>query len=161
MYVGLLLPNFFILYFGQKPSTRDVTSDDVKIDFSKVSLGYETWCTSTEEAINSSCKIATVLSSAAAEVNYDHAAFVQKYFSKHWTGNEMQLTANGTNNPIMLVLSDAFPAEAADMKKDFLAQNPAHVGHPGFDSLTIQHPGKLGQEAGAKKGVAKLILLCL
>ena len=61
----------------------------------------------------------------------------------------------------MLVLSDVFPAEAADIKKDFLAQKPAHVGHPGFCTLTIQHPGKLGQEAEAKKGVAKLMLLCL
>ena len=115
--MGLLLPNFFILYFGQKPSTRDVTSDDVKIDFSKVSLGYETWCTSTEEAINSSCKIATVLSSAAAEVNYDHAAFVQKYFRKRWTGNGMQLTADRPATPVMLVSSDSFPAEAADIKR--------------------------------------------
>jgi len=33
--------------------------------------------------------------------------------------------------------------------------------HPSFNTLTIQHPGKLGQEAEAKKGVAKLMLLCL
>ena len=30
-YVGLLLPNFFILYFGQKPPTGHITSDDVKM----------------------------------------------------------------------------------------------------------------------------------
>ncbi len=33
--------------------------------------------------------------------------------------------------------------------------------HPPFGTLTIQHLGKLGQEAEAKKGVAKLMLLCL
>ena len=38
-YVGLLLPNFFILYFGQKPPAGDITSDDVKLAFSKVGLG--------------------------------------------------------------------------------------------------------------------------
>ena len=73
----------------------------------------------------------------------------------------MQLTANGPATPIELVSSDAFPAEAADIKKNFLAQKPAHIGHPGFGILTIQHPGELGQEAEAKKGVAKLMLLCL
>jgi hypothetical protein len=31
LYVGLLLPNFFILYFGQKPPAGDITSEDVKI----------------------------------------------------------------------------------------------------------------------------------
>ena len=74
----------------------------------------------------------------------------------------MQLTANGPATPIMIVLSVLFPAEAADIKKNFLAQKPAHVvGHPGFGTLTIQHLGKLGQEAKAKQGVAKLMLLCL
>ena len=29
-YVGLLLLNFFILNFGQKPPAGDITSDDVK-----------------------------------------------------------------------------------------------------------------------------------
>ena len=74
----------------------------------------------------------------------------------------MQLTSNGPATTIMLVLSDLFPAEAADIKRGFLGQKPSHVvGHPGFGTLTIQHPGKLGQEAEAKKGVDKLMLLCL
>ena len=129
--------------------------------FSKVSPGYETWCTFAEVAINSSLKIATVLSNAAAKVGYNQATFVKKYFSKRRMGNGMQLTAGGPATTIMLVSSDAFPAEAADIKKDFLAQKPAHVGHPGFGTLTIQHPGKLGQEAEVKKGVAMLMLLYL
>jgi hypothetical protein len=35
-YVGLLLPNFFILYFGQKLLTGDIMWDDVKMAFLKV-----------------------------------------------------------------------------------------------------------------------------
>ena len=160
--MGLLLPNFFILYFGQKPPTGDIMSEDANMAFLKVGMGYKTWCTFAEDTINSSRKIATVLSGMAAKVSYDHAAFVQKYFSKRWMGNGMQLTANGPAPPIMLILSDLFPAEAADIKKDFLSQKPAHVvGHPGFGTLTIQHPGKSGLEAEDKKGVAKLMLLCL
>ena len=41
-YVGLLLPNFWILYSGQKPPTRDVTLDDAKIEFLNVGPGYKT-----------------------------------------------------------------------------------------------------------------------
>ena len=73
----------------------------------------------------------------------------------------MQLTAKGLTSPIMLVLSNLFPFKAADIKKDFLAQPLSLARHPGFSTLTIQHPGKLGQEAEAKKGVAKLMLLFL
>ena len=65
--------------------------------FSKVGMGYKTWCTFQEEAINSSLKIATVLRNAAAKVGYDHAAFIQTYFSKRWTGIGMQLTTNRPN----------------------------------------------------------------
>ena len=63
----------------------------------------------------------------------------------------MQLTADGFILPIMLVSSDVYPVEAADIKKDFLAQPPSSALHPSFSTLTIQHPGKLGQEAEAKK----------
>ena len=38
-YVGVLLPNFFILYFGKKPPTWDITSDDVKMAFLMVGTG--------------------------------------------------------------------------------------------------------------------------
>ena len=73
----------------------------------------------------------------------------------------MQLSANGKILPIILVASNIYPVDAADIKKDFLAQPPSSAVHPSFNTLTIQHPGELGQEAEAKKGVAKLMLLCL
>ena len=116
-YVGLLIPNFFILYFGQKPPTGDETPYAVKLAFLKVGAGYGTWCTFAEAAIYSSLKIATVLSNAASKVNYNHADFAKKYFSKHWTGDGMQLTGDGPATPIMLVLLDAFPAEAENCGK--------------------------------------------
>ena len=65
-YVCALLPNFFILYFGQKPPTGDIMSDDVKMAFSRLGKGYETWCTIAEEAINSSRKIATCFGAVLA-----------------------------------------------------------------------------------------------
>ncbi len=79
-YVAVLLPNFFILYSSQKPPTRDIISDDVKMEFLTLGTGYETWCNLTGEAINSLCKISTVLNNAAGKVNHDHTAFIQKYF---------------------------------------------------------------------------------
>ena len=63
----------------------------------------------------------------------------------------MELTAEGPTLPIMSVLSDTFPVEAADMKRDFLVQPPSLAAHPNFSTLTIQHPCELGQEAEAKR----------
>ena len=88
-------------------------------------------------------KISTVLNNAAGAVNHDHAAFVQKYFDKDWTG-KMELTGKGPTLPILVVLSDVFPIKIADIKKGYLAQPPTFAGHPGISTFTIQHPGKLG-----------------
>ncbi len=53
-YVCALLPNFFILYFGQKPPTGDIMLDDVKMEFTMLGKGYEAWCTGANEAMKSS-----------------------------------------------------------------------------------------------------------
>ena len=73
----------------------------------------------------------------------------------------MSLSANGPILPIILVASDVYPVEATDIKKDFVAQPQSSIVHPSFNTLSIQHPGELGQDAEAKKGVSKLMLLCL
>jgi hypothetical protein len=77
-YVCALMSNFFILYFGRKPPTGDIMPDNVKMAFSTLRKGYKAWCTSAEEAITYSCKIATVLSNAANALNYNQGAFAQK-----------------------------------------------------------------------------------
>jgi hypothetical protein len=160
-YVCALLPNFFILYFGQKPPTRDITSDNVKMEFVMLGKGCEAWCTGAEEAITSATKIATVLSNAADVLHYNEVTFVQRYCDNNWMGQKMSISADGPHLPIIQVALEVYPVEAADIKKDFLAQLQSSTAHPNYITLTIQHPGKLGQEAEAKKGVAKLVLLCL
>ena len=92
-------------------------------------------------------------------MNHDHTTFVQKYFDKEWTG-KMKVSAEPTL-PILVVSSEVFPIKTADIKKNYLAQPPTLAGNLGISTFTIQHPSELGQEAKAKKGVAKLMLLCL
>ena len=119
--------------------------------FLTLGKGYKPWCTVAEEAITSACKIAMVLNTAEEATDYDHVAFNQKYFDKNWTGNKIKLTSDGPILLIMLVYSDIYPVEASDIKKDFLAQTPSSAVHLSFNTLTIQYPGKVGQEAEAKK----------
>jgi len=107
-YVCALLPNFFILYFGQKTPTGGIMSDDVKMAFLTLGKGYEAWCTGAEQAITSSGKIAMVLSNAAEVLQYNEVAFVQKFCDKNWTGKKMNLSADGPILPIILVASDVY-----------------------------------------------------
>ena len=70
-----------MIYFGQKPPTGDITSDDVKLAFSNVGLGYDAWCSFAEEAINALSKIESVMDNVSCEPGYNQVALVQKYFS--------------------------------------------------------------------------------
>ncbi len=41
--VGTLVPNFFILYFGQKLPQGDVRDDDVITKVARLGIGYDLW----------------------------------------------------------------------------------------------------------------------
>ena len=125
-------------------------------------MGYDAWCSFAEEAISPLGKIESVMENASSKQGYNRVAFVKKYFNQHWIGNGMKMSSNGPSNAILSVSLDSYPAEDAEIKKSFLAtQHLPSVGYPGAGTFTIQHPGKAGQEADTKKGVAKLMLLCL
>ena len=49
---GTLLPNFFIVYFGQEIPQGRITSDDEKTTMAKLGPGYELWVSTVFEAIN-------------------------------------------------------------------------------------------------------------
>jgi hypothetical protein len=38
--IGVLFPNFFIVYFGQDFPKGDISSDDIKVNFAKLGAGY-------------------------------------------------------------------------------------------------------------------------
>jgi hypothetical protein len=60
-----------------------------------------------------------------------------------------------------MVASDVYPVESAYIKKACLEITKPAPALPSYSTLTIQHPGEVGQEAEAMKGAAKLMLLCL
>ncbi len=49
--IGVLFPNFFIVYFGQDFPKGDISSDDIKVNFAKLDAGYSLWISAAAEAI--------------------------------------------------------------------------------------------------------------
>ena len=92
-----------MIYFGQKPPTENITSDNVKLAFSNLGMGYDAWCSFAEEAINASSKIENVMDNASIEQGYKKVAFVQKYFNQNWTGNCMKTSSYGPSNAIISI----------------------------------------------------------
>ena len=73
----------------------------------------------------------------------------------------MSMSADGPSLPIILVALYIYPVEAANIKKVYLTQPQLSVEYLYPNTLTIQHPGEVGQEAEAKKGEVKILILCL
>jgi hypothetical protein len=52
--IGVLFPNFFIVYFGQDFPKGDISSDDIKVNFAKLGAGYSLWISAAAKAIKKS-----------------------------------------------------------------------------------------------------------
>jgi hypothetical protein len=49
--IGVLFPNFFIVYFGQDFPKGDISSEDIKMNFAKLDAGYSLWISAAAEVI--------------------------------------------------------------------------------------------------------------
>ena len=90
------------------------------MEFAMLGKGYKAWCTGANKALKSSCKIKTVLLNAATDLRYNEVKFIQKYSIPNWTGKKMSMSADGPSLPIIMVVSDVYPAEADYIKKAYM-----------------------------------------
>jgi hypothetical protein len=49
--IGVLFPNFFIVYFGQDFPKGNISLDDIIVSFAKLGTGYSLWISTAAEAI--------------------------------------------------------------------------------------------------------------
>jgi hypothetical protein len=59
--IGVLLPNFFIVYFGQDFPKGDFFLDNIKVNFAKLGTGYSLWISAAAKAIKKKEDIREVL----------------------------------------------------------------------------------------------------
>ena len=59
--VGTLVPNFFIVYFGQDVPHGSITDDEVMLKLTKMGEGYELWAESAKDASDKSDDIAIII----------------------------------------------------------------------------------------------------
>jgi hypothetical protein len=68
--IGALIPNFFIIYFGQDFPQGGISSNNIKVAFKKLGTGYNLWVSAAVEAINKKDTICEVLGTASELTNY-------------------------------------------------------------------------------------------
>ncbi len=121
---GVLFPNFFIIYFGQDYPQGGISSDDIKVKFTKLGAGYDLWVSTTAEAINKRNDILEVLGAASEQTDYSRTDFLSSHFFPSYDPAKSLPIASGPHSFISFVDSDLYPVEADKLRKKI---------HPGFD----------------------------
>jgi hypothetical protein len=78
--IGALFPNFFIVYFGQDFPQGGISSDNIKVKFTKLGTGYNLWVSATAEAINKKDNICEVLGAVSELTDYSRTDFLKSHF---------------------------------------------------------------------------------
>ena len=78
--IGTVLSNFFIIYFSQDIPQGEISSDNVKTNFAKMSEGYSMWISTVADALYKENDIYSVLHDASQEKSYSSTQFTKKCF---------------------------------------------------------------------------------
>jgi hypothetical protein len=125
--VATLLPNIFVIYYGQKVSHGNIRTNKVKSKMMHLGMGYDLWArivdkTLTADKLNNFCMV--------ADKAKKDLLLIQKYFLSSWDPEtSTQLASN--NRPyrtITNVQSDEYQQVGHNIKKFFLSNLPV----PGF-----------------------------
>jgi hypothetical protein len=159
--IGALFPNFFIVYFGQDFPQGGISSDDIKVKFTKLGAGYNLLVSTAAEAIDKRNNICEVLGAASEQTNYSRTDFLKSQIFPSYNPGKSLPIASGPHGFISIVDSDHYPVKADELRKIFIpaltSPLPATAVST-LNTLTLQLPSDVEKEAEAKKGITNLLL---
>jgi hypothetical protein len=125
--VATLIPNFFVIYYGQKVPHGDITTDKLKAKMIKLGTGYHLWARVIDKMLstNNLDNFLTVADKGKKDPLLTH-----KHFLPSWdplTSTQLALN-NGPCGTITNVQSNDYPQATQTIKKFFLT--PAYTGIP-------------------------------
>jgi hypothetical protein len=113
--IGVLFPNFFIVYFEQEFPKGDISLDNIKVNFAKLGTGYSLWISAAAEAIKKKEDIHEVLGAAAKNTSYSKTDFIKSHFFPYYEPSKSLPIASGPYGLISIVDSDLFPVKADEL----------------------------------------------
>ena len=102
-HVGMVLPNIFLIYFGQDIPLGPIMSDDTKLAFECLWSGYEAWSIMAGVALKNLSEINIVIENATTDKLEDFDNFSKKYFCYKLENASVILTRAGPCLSVTLV----------------------------------------------------------
>ncbi len=99
--VGILIPNFFITYFGQDLSHGDISDNETKAKLVRLGTGYELWANTANTAIKKLDNILSVIEKIKTLES------IKKHLDPNWDAKSLLLaTSNGPFSAMTFQLDD-------------------------------------------------------
>ncbi len=155
-FVGTLIPNFFITYFGQDLPHGNISDNEIKAKLVHLGTGYELWANTANNAIKKLDDILSVME----EIKTPES--IKKHFNPNRDTKSLPLATS--NNPFgarTLIQLDDYPFTAHVIKELF--QLSPQVIAPTLASYALSNVmlhllAEADKESEAKKGIVKLML---
>ncbi len=155
--IGMLIPKFFITFFGQVLPHGDISDYEIKAKLVRLGTGYKLWANTANHAVKKLDDILSVME------EFRTPGSIKKYLDPNRDAKSLPLaTSNGPFSAMTLVQLDNYPV-AAHVINDLFQLSPQAVA-PSLASFApgnvmLHLPAKVDKESEAKKGIIKLMLL--
>jgi hypothetical protein len=135
--IGVLFPNFFIVYFGQDFPQGGISSNDIKVNFAKLGAGYNLCVSAAAKAIDKKNDIYEVLGAASEQTDYSRTDFFKSHFFLSYDPAKSLPIASGPHGFISIVDSDLYPVEADELQKFFILSLTSLLPATALSNLNI------------------------
>jgi hypothetical protein len=156
--IGTLVPNFFIIYFGQDLPYGNINDDELMLKLARMGKEYELWAETAKDTIDNFNDISTILDKID---DIEHPEWIKQYLDPNRNNISFLLTkANGPFGSVTIIQTSDYPAAVLSLKEFYFPAptTPHTVIFLSRNVMTLQLPGDIDKEAEAKKGLIKLIL---
>ena len=124
----MVLPNIFLIYFGQDIPLGPIMSDDTKLAFERLGSVYEAWSIMAGVALENLSEIDMVIENATIDKPDDFNVFAKKHFCYKSENAVIIPTRAGPCLSVTLVQLDDYTVLAAELKRKF--NPPSTSGAP-------------------------------
>ena len=115
----MVLPNIFLIYFGQDIPLGPVMSGGTKLAFERLGTGCEAWSIMAGVALENLSEINMVIENANIDKPNEFNDFAKKYLCYELASVGIEATRTGPCLSVTLVQSNDYPILAPELKRKF------------------------------------------
>ena len=136
--IGALIPNFFIINFGQDLPYGNIDNNEVMLQLAPMGTGYELWAETAKDAIDQFDDILSILEKIDDD---EHPGRIKQYLDPNRHDKSLPLAkANDPFGSMTIIQTSDYPAAVLSIKEFFCPAPvaPSMAIFPTGNAMTLQ-----------------------